>query len=131
MGYRVVNGVMHQAGNFPINNERAGQGKVVDKGSEVESFRDILKGKINKNDGFTISKHAAERMENVSMSPVDMNKINAAINKAKDKGSKNCLIVYKDLAMVTSIDNRTVITAIESSRAKDNVFTNIDSVILL
>ena len=131
MGYRVVNGVMHQAGNFPINNERAGQGKVVDKSNEVESFRDILKGRINKNDGFTISKHAAERMENVSMSPVDMNKINAAINKAKDKGSKNCLIVYKDLAMVTSIDNRTVITAIESSRAKDNVFTNIDSVILL
>jgi flagellar operon protein len=131
MGYRVINGVMQPVGNFPINNERTGQSTRVAKDSEIKGFGDILKERINKDTGFTISKHAAERMENVSMSPLDMNKINAAIDKAKDKGSKNCLIVYKDMAMITSVDNRTVITAVESSRARDNVFTNIDSVILL
>jgi flagellar operon protein len=131
MGYRVINGVMQPVGNFPINNERTGQSTRAAQGSETKSFKEILNAKVNKSEGFTISKHAAERMEGLSLNPGDMNKINAAIDKAKDKGSKSCLIVYKDMAMVTSVDNRTVITAVEGSRAKDNVFTNIDSVILL
>jgi flagellar operon protein len=131
MGFRVINGVMQTVGNFPINSDKTGQATKTNVNIQAKSFNDILKEKINKCDGFTISKHAAERMEGIDMNPVDMNKINDAINKAKDKGSKNCLIVYKDMAMVTSIDNRTVITAVDGSRAKDNVFTNIDSVILL
>ena len=50
---------------------------------------------------------------------------------AKEKGAKNSLIVYKDIAFVTSIENRTVITAVEKERAKENVFTNVDSVVFL
>jgi flagellar operon protein len=131
MGFRVINGVIHPVENFPIGTNTTGQASKATRNVEAINFKDILKEKINRSDGFTISKHAAVRMEGISMSSNDMNKINDAINKAKDKGSKNCLIVYKDMAMVTSVDNRTVITAVEGSRAKDNVFTNIDSVILL
>lgn len=81
--------------------------------------------------GFTISNHAAERMQNIGLNTADMNKINNAISKAKEKGSKNCLIIYKDAALITSVENRTIITVVESSRAKDNIYTNIDSVIIL
>jgi flagellar operon protein len=131
MGYRIINGISYPVGNFPINNE--GIGKIPKKPDNTvsKSFNEILTEKVNKSEGFTISNHAAERMENVKFDSRDMDKINEAINKARDKGSKNSLIVYKDVAMVTSIENRTVITAVEGSRAKDNVFTNIDSVILL
>jgi hypothetical protein len=35
------------------------------------------------------------------------------------------------VALITSIKNRTVITAVDKNSAKDNVFTNVDSVVLL
>jgi flagellar operon protein len=131
MGYRIINGVSYPVGNFPINNEGINKTQKKPENNVSKSFDEILTEKVNKSEGFTISNHAAERMENVKFDSRDMDKINDAINKASDKGSKNSLIVYKDVAMVTSIENRTVITAVEGSRAKDNVFTNIDSVILL
>ena len=34
------------------------------------------------------------------------------------------------VAFVCSVKNKTVITAVESNRAKENVFTNIDSVVI-
>lgn len=134
MGFRIINGISYPVGNFPIQTETRtntqGDSKV-SVNLPVRSFQQLLQEQVAKNDGFTISNHAAERLENIQFDRTDMNKINDAINRARDKGSKNSLIVYKDVAMVTSIENRTVITAVEGSRAKDNVFTNIDSVILL
>lgn len=50
---------------------------------------------------------------------------------AQDKGSKNSVMIYKDVALIASIENKTVITAIEKERAKANVFTNVDSVVIL
>lgn len=131
MGYRIINGVPYPVGNFPAANDKSSGKKGNSDNSSSVSFKDVLKEEISKKNGFTVSKHAAERMKNINFDAADMNKINDAINKAKDKGAKNCLIVYKDAALVTSVENRTVITAVEGSRAKDNVYTNIDSVILL
>jgi flagellar operon protein len=37
----------------------------------------------------------------------------------------------RDVAMVVSIKNRTVITAVDSDSMKDNVFTNIDSAAII
>lgn len=131
MGYRIINGLQYPIGNFPIENEKSKKTLETLENSNKVNFSNLLKEKINKPVGFTISKHAAERMENSNMNPSDMKKINEAINMATEKGVKNCLIVYRDVAMITSVENRTVITAVDKSRAKDNVFTNIDSVILL
>lgn len=60
-----------------------------------------------------------------------MNNIEKGFKLAEDKGSKNSLFLYKDVALVTSVENKTVITAVDKSRAKDNVFTNIDSVVII
>ena len=50
---------------------------------------------------------------------------------AEDKGSKNSVMIYKDVALIASIENRTLITAVEKERAESNVFTNVDSVVIL
>jgi flagellar operon protein len=47
------------------------------------------------------------------------------------KGSKESLIYLDDIAMVVSVENRTVITAMDGSNAKKNIFTNIDSAAIL
>ena len=129
MGFRVINGVVYPIGNFPTTNLNNSQ-KVKDNSSK-QNFSDILNSKLAKTEGFTISKHAADRLKNVKLDSKDMEKINDIINKAAEKGAKNCLILYKDVALVTSIENRTVITAVEEERMKENIFTNIDSVVII
>jgi len=50
---------------------------------------------------------------------------------AEGKGAKQALILYKDMALITSIKNRTVITAIDKSQSETNIITNIDSVVMI
>jgi len=52
-------------------------------------------------------------------------------DKAAAKGSKQSLFMMGDTAMVVSIKNRVVITAVDSDSMKDNVFTNIDSAAII
>ncbi|MDP4087911.1 MAG: TIGR02530 family flagellar biosynthesis protein [Bacillota bacterium] len=130
MGYRVINGIPYPVGNFPTVNQNKSQSSNTVSDKNSKSFGDILSTQI-KNQSFNISKHAADRLKDVQFNNLDMQKINEGINKAQEKGAKNCLILYKDVALVTSIENRTVITAVDGERMKDNVFTNIDSVMVL
>lgn len=131
MGYRVINGVPYPIGNFPTVNQNNSRTVGTAENKNHKSFAEILNSQLKSNESFSLSKHAADRLKDVNFNYSDMQKINEGINKAQEKGSKNCLILYKDVALVTSIENRTVITAVDGDRVKDNVFTNIDSVVLI
>lgn len=131
MSYRVINGVLYPVGNFPASNENKKQDVSLNGSDKIKSFEEVLKSKLKKDESFNISKHAADRLKDIRLSSMDMDRINEGINKAFEKGAKKCLILYKDVALVTSIENRTVITAVDGERMKENVFTNIDSVVIL
>ena len=68
---------------------------------------------------------------NISLSPEDMARMNAMADKAAAKGAKQSLFMMRDIAMVVSIKNRTVITAVDQDSMKENVFTNIDSAAII
>lgn len=130
MSYRVINGKI-----FPVDDIVSSSNlnyKRKSKKSDVD-FEQILDSNIEKNKEFNISNHAAERIKlrNIDLNEVDMKKINDGINRAYEKGSKDCLILYKDVALIASVKNRTIITAVDKNISKENVFTNIDSVVLL
>jgi len=128
MGYRVINGQMYPMGEFLQGSS------LVQKSNKPESsFNKILDSKINSNPDFTISSHAFKRLEdrNIKLDKADMDNINRGLNLAKEKGSKDSLILYKDLALIASVKNRTIITAMDKNKDSENVFTNIDSVVLL
>lgn len=129
MSYRVINGQIHPI--EPIDTILVQKASL--KSSTSLNFKDVLNEELGKKESFTMSKHAIERLisRNISFSEQDMKNINEGINKAEKKGAINSLILYKDVALVTSIKNRTVITAVDKNNAKDNVFTNVDSVVLL
>jgi len=59
-----------------------------------------------------------------------MQNLQTAVQKADDKGSQDALVLLRDMAFVVSVRNRTVVTAVDNQRMKDNVFTNIDSAII-
>lgn len=129
MSYRVINGKVYETQNFIPSQHVFAKSKEASK----TTFQQVLEGQKSKENTFTISSHAAQRLKdrNIIFNEVDMNKINEGINLAGEKGAKDSLILYKDVALITSIKNRTIITAVEKGNGNENVFTNIDSVVLL
>lgn len=129
MGFRVVDGKLIRV-ELPGQLDRNPATVNADK---KDSFDKLFKEKLQKDKQFTMSNHASERLKtrNISLNETDMKRINEGINKAQNKGAKDCLILYKDVAMVASVKNRTIITAVDKESCKGNVFTNIDSVVLL
>lgn len=60
-----------------------------------------------------------------------MQRLEGAVQKAAAKGAKESLILMDNVAYVVSVVNQKVITAVDQMSMKENVFTNIDSAILL
>ncbi|MGL4874671.1 MAG: TIGR02530 family flagellar biosynthesis protein [Clostridium sp.] len=126
MGYRMINGIAVSTlefGNNTVNHKQKNNEK-------NESFKKVLDKRIEKRN-YIISKHAEDRLKMSNLNEQDMKNIEKGFKIAEDKGSKNSLMLYKDLALIISIENRTVITAIQRDRAKENIYTNIDSVVVL
>jgi flagellar operon protein len=94
------------------------------------AFNQILQQQIAGSVRF--SAHAQQRLAqaSVQLGPQDMSRLEAAVDKAGQKGGKDSLILLDDLAFVVSVKNRTVITAVGADRMADNVFTKIDSVVI-
>ena len=135
MSYRIINGQAYSFGDFrhvenSQNNTKLNKSSI-NKTDKTNSFKDILNNAANKNENFTISKHAASRLNEINFSDDDMKAVKKGFEIAKEKNSKNAVMIYKDTALIASIENRTIITAVNKDRAKDNIFTNIDSVVIL
>ena len=79
------------------------------------------------------SNHAIDRMQNrgISFSPEQMAKIETAIGKANAKGAKNTLLLTDDSALIVSVKDKTVVTVMDKASLKENVFTNIDSTVMV
>lgn len=96
------------------------------------SFENLFQKELESQTEVKFSAHALKRLESrqIALNNKDMNLIKDAVNRAEAKGAKESLILLDNLALVVSIKNRTVITAVDESSLKDNVFTNIDSAVI-
>ena len=108
-------------------------GSIGQNGVPIKSFENILSTELVRAEGLRISAHAERRMveRNVRLNPEDIRKIEGALQKAAAKGSRESLVIYGDLALVTSVKNRTIVTALEGKDMKEHVFTNIDSAVII
>jgi flagellar operon protein len=96
------------------------------------SFADTLQGALRQNEELRFSGHAQERLRQraIQLSQTDLARLEEAVTTAQAKGSRESLVLMDDLAFVVSVQNRTVITAVDQASRKGNVFTNIDSVVI-
>ncbi|PYY26778.1 TIGR02530 family flagellar biosynthesis protein [Paenibacillus illinoisensis] len=80
-----------------------------------------------------LSNHAMKRLEQrgIELKSEQMQQIGTAIDKAAAKGAKESLILMQDMAFIVNVKNRTVVTAMDSESMKDNVFTQIDSAVII
>ncbi|WP_025690996.1 TIGR02530 family flagellar biosynthesis protein [Paenibacillus zanthoxyli] len=92
------------------------------------SFENVLQRNMLK-----FSNHAAKRLEQrgIQLGTKQLDQISSAVEQAAAKGGKESLILMKDLALIVSVANRTVVTAMDGNSMKDNVFTQIDSAVII
>lgn len=131
MSYRIINGQTYSVGN---PGQIASTHAKINNGTskkEKTNFKNVLDNIKNKNQGFTVSKHASIRLNEINFTEDDMKQIEKGFKIAEDRNSKNTVMLYKDVAIIASVENKTLITAVERERAKDNIFTNVDSVVIL
>lgn len=102
-----------------------------------QSFADILGEAVKKVQPgageLKFSAHAQARLaaRNISITPADVERLKNAVDKAAAKGAKESLILMDSVAYVVSVKNRTVVTAVGGDSMKENVFTNIDSAVIV
>lgn len=83
--------------------------------------------------GVKFSQHAQDRLKarNITLSANDLANLEGAVTSVAQKGGKESLVMMGDSALVVSIKNRTVVTAMDRTQMKGNVFTNIDSAVII
>jgi flagellar operon protein len=79
------------------------------------------------------SNHAIDRMQarGIRFSPEDLAKFESAMGKAESKGAKNTLLLSDAAAMIVNVKDKTVVTVMDKANLKENVFTNIDSTVMV
>ena len=79
------------------------------------------------------SKHASERLtdRNIELSDGQLKRLTDGTHKAGEKGINDSLVIMDELAFIVNVKNNTVITAMDSSEADENVFTNIDGAVIV
>ncbi|MGO9480988.1 MAG: TIGR02530 family flagellar biosynthesis protein [Candidatus Kryptoniota bacterium] len=95
-----------------------------------KSFDEVLRGEL---DRLKFSNHAQTRLEsrNIQLSGDDVKQLADAVDLASQKGSQDSLVIMKNVAYVVNVKNRTVVTAVDGDNLNENVFTNIDSAVLV
>ncbi|MCL5035331.1 MAG: flagellar protein [Bacteroidetes bacterium] len=95
-----------------------------------KSFDEVLRGEL---DRVKFSHHAQTRLEsrNITLSDSDLKQLADAVDRAGQKGSQDSLVLMKNVAFIVNVKNRTVVTAVDGDNLNDNVFTNIDSAVLI
>lgn len=105
--------------------------KVNERGN---SFADELKTLIAGKSNVQFSNHAIKRLESreIDVSTNDtLERLNKGVELAAQKGCGQSLILIDNAAYIVSVANNKVITTISQADLKENVFTNIDSTVIV
>lgn len=97
------------------------------------AFERTLQKELERGRELKFSAHAEKRLKerNIVLAREDLAKIDKAVRQAEAKGARESLIILGDLALITSVRNRTVVTAMDGKSSEDHVFTNIDSAVIV
>lgn len=97
--------------------------------SGINSFDAIL----DQQSEVQFSKHAERRLasRNLDVSASERAKLDQAVSSLEKKGAKDSLVLMGELAFIVNVPSKTVVTALSREQMKDQVFTNIDSTMLV
>ncbi len=95
--------------------------------ADRSAFNEILENRLK------VSGHAQTRLQSreIQLEKQDWDRVIEGVERAAQKGAKESLVLIDDVALLVSVKNRTVITAVDKAHLKENVFTNIDSAVIV
>ncbi len=104
--------------------------------SQEGSFAAALQEKLaeKQQSGVEFSRHAIQRLEqrSIDLSAGDtLERLNKGVEIAADKGSNETLVLVDQTAFVVSVKNNKVITTLSNEDLRGNIFTNIDSTVII
>ncbi|HHY11844.1 MAG TPA: hypothetical protein GX529_04360 [Firmicutes bacterium] len=97
-------------------------------GAFLEALRQAGKGA-----NVTFSKHAEQRIHawNGDAKTDYVGELDSAMDIAQAKGARSTLVLMKGVAFVVAPQSRTVVTVIPEDRMRQNLFTSIDSAVIM
>jgi len=99
-----------------------------------QTFAEALKNKLEEKSSVEFSSHAIRRLDSRSVDIEEngkLDRLNEGVEIAAEKGSNEALVLVDSTAFIVNIKNNKVITAMDLEELKGNVFTNIDSTVIM
>ncbi|MBI2767311.1 MAG: flagellar protein [Chloroflexi bacterium] len=83
-------------------------------------------------EGINLSRHAQKRIDrrDLNLDPARLDRLDSAISRAAEKGARQSVVMLDGLAVVVDVQQRTVVTAMNTGGGQQRVFTNVDSVVV-
>lgn len=122
------NSISVTTGNIQTSQQQTG-GQAPQDSDFAQELQRQLKGRE-----VEFSTHAIRRLESrqIDVSENDrMERLNKGVELAAEKGSEESLILVDSTAFIVSVKNNRVITTVSADDLKGNVFTNIDSTVII
>lgn len=119
--------------NQVVNGIRGSQLQKIQAGQRGIGFEQLLQETIQQKQEVQFSKHAKERIDQrgIEVTTTLMNDLNNAVEKAKQKGAKDVVIIGSKEVFIVNIPNNIVVTTLSGAEMKNNIFTKIDSAVIL
>lgn len=116
-------------------NKKVEESNKLQQGQQSD-FKRLLDTKITdakKDHGIQLSVHAARRLQErgMSMDNDEFFKIKNAMSALKNKGGQDSLIITGKGAYIVDVNNNKIVTAMDKDNMRENVFTKIDSTMIL
>lgn len=101
--------------------------------NQLKSEKPELKPSAENSIKLKFSNHAVERLvqRGLHLSPEHIAKLEQAWDKVNAKGAREALVLLDGLAAVINVKNQTVVTVMDPKQMKEQIFTNIDSAVIM
>ena len=119
--------------NQAINGIRGSELQKIQAGQRGVGFEQLLQERLQSKEQLQFSKHAKERIDQIGieMTSTIMDDLNNAVEKAKQKGAKDVVIIGPKEVFIVNVPNNIVVTTLSGAEMKNNIFTKIDSAVIL
>lgn len=110
------------------------------KSGETSEFKNLLDSTLDQSavaeqapKGIHLSTHAMRRLQerNLTLDKEEYTKLQTAMDRLKLKGGQDSLVITGKAAYIVDVPKNTIVTAIDKDSIGENVFTKIDSTILM
>lgn len=97
------------------------------------SFQELLQNETKKEQSVQFSKHASQRVveRGIDLNHATLENLNTAIEKARQKGAKDVVVIGEKGAFIVNVPHNIVVTTMTQTEMKENIFTNIDSAVFM